>query len=135
MTSEEVDALHLQIENTLKQAFEDAKNASAQKRDWLTSYWSGFKSPDQLSKVRSTGIPLEKLKQIGERITHVPEDLKMHRGVKKVRRRYGPSTPPPHPLYTPLHPLYTPCGTWISPRNRYVAHGACSWESWVFTTL
>eukprot|EP00959_Pyramimonas_sp_CCMP1952_P063259 1322133-Pyramimonas_sp.AAC.1 len=21
-------------------------------------------------------------------------------------------------------------GTWISPRNPYVAHGACSWESW-----
>eukprot|EP00976_Prorocentrum_cordatum_P083458 1185254-Prorocentrum_minimum.AAC.1 len=27
------------------------------------------------------------------------------------------------------------CGTWISPRNPYVAHGARSWESLVFTTL
>eukprot|EP00959_Pyramimonas_sp_CCMP1952_P131786 2755399-Pyramimonas_sp.AAC.1 len=27
------------------------------------------------------------------------------------------------------------CGTWISPRNQYVSHAACSWESWVFTTL
>eukprot|EP00976_Prorocentrum_cordatum_P107644 1194677-Prorocentrum_minimum.AAC.5 len=27
------------------------------------------------------------------------------------------------------------CGTWISPRKQYVAHGACSWESWKFTTL
>eukprot|EP00976_Prorocentrum_cordatum_P085343 1186043-Prorocentrum_minimum.AAC.4 len=27
------------------------------------------------------------------------------------------------------------CGTLIGPRNQYVAHGACSWESWVFTTL
>eukprot|EP00976_Prorocentrum_cordatum_P027844 565190-Prorocentrum_minimum.AAC.1 len=28
--------------------------------------------------------------------------------------------------------LYTgaSCGTWISPRNQYVAHGACSLESW-----
>eukprot|EP00959_Pyramimonas_sp_CCMP1952_P435210 9113020-Pyramimonas_sp.AAC.1 len=26
------------------------------------------------------------------------------------------------------------CGTWISPRKQYVAHGARSWESWVFTT-
>eukprot|EP00976_Prorocentrum_cordatum_P101293 1192574-Prorocentrum_minimum.AAC.1 len=26
------------------------------------------------------------------------------------------------------------CGTWISPRKQYVAHGACSWESWMFTT-
>eukprot|EP00976_Prorocentrum_cordatum_P062673 1176807-Prorocentrum_minimum.AAC.7 len=27
------------------------------------------------------------------------------------------------------------CGTWISPRNQYVAHGACSWESWMFSTM
>eukprot|EP00976_Prorocentrum_cordatum_P036873 750237-Prorocentrum_minimum.AAC.1 len=27
------------------------------------------------------------------------------------------------------------CGTWISPRNQYVAHGACPWESWIVTTL
>eukprot|EP00959_Pyramimonas_sp_CCMP1952_P342699 7179546-Pyramimonas_sp.AAC.2 len=27
------------------------------------------------------------------------------------------------------------CGTLISPRNHYVAYGACSWESWAFTTL
>eukprot|EP00959_Pyramimonas_sp_CCMP1952_P367236 7691618-Pyramimonas_sp.AAC.1 len=27
------------------------------------------------------------------------------------------------------------CGTWISPANQYVAHGACSWESWIFATL
>eukprot|EP00959_Pyramimonas_sp_CCMP1952_P189921 3973316-Pyramimonas_sp.AAC.1 len=26
-------------------------------------------------------------------------------------------------------------GTWISPKNQYVAHGARSWESWVSTTL
>eukprot|EP00976_Prorocentrum_cordatum_P106900 1194544-Prorocentrum_minimum.AAC.5 len=25
------------------------------------------------------------------------------------------------------------CGTWISPRNQYVAHGAHSWEFWMFT--
>eukprot|EP00976_Prorocentrum_cordatum_P108559 1194866-Prorocentrum_minimum.AAC.7 len=27
------------------------------------------------------------------------------------------------------------CGNWIRPRNQCVAHGACSWESWMFTTL
>eukprot|EP00976_Prorocentrum_cordatum_P081183 1184281-Prorocentrum_minimum.AAC.2 len=27
------------------------------------------------------------------------------------------------------------CGNWISPRNQYVAHGAYSWEFWMFTTL
>eukprot|EP00959_Pyramimonas_sp_CCMP1952_P128859 2694849-Pyramimonas_sp.AAC.2 len=33
--------------------------------------------------------------------------------------------------------MYTgaPYGTLKSPRNQYVAHGACSLESWMFTTL
>eukprot|EP00976_Prorocentrum_cordatum_P010440 208672-Prorocentrum_minimum.AAC.2 len=39
--------------------------------------------------------------------------------------RPSPRTPLPDPLPIP----------WISPRTPYVAHGACSWESWVFTTL
>jgi len=84
MSGEEIDNLHKTIDDTLKAAFEEAKDVSAQKRDWLTSYWAGFKSPDQLSKVRSTGIPRDTLMSLGDRITHVPEDIKMHRGVKKV---------------------------------------------------
>eukprot|EP00976_Prorocentrum_cordatum_P111449 1195368-Prorocentrum_minimum.AAC.3 len=39
------------------------------------------------------------------------------------------------PNKTPSRPPPDSCGTWISPRNQYVAHGACSWESWMFTTL
>eukprot|EP00976_Prorocentrum_cordatum_P064333 1177453-Prorocentrum_minimum.AAC.3 len=41
--------------------------------------------------------------------------------------------PDPHP--DPLHGPGASYGTWISPRKQYVAHGACSWESWVLTTL
>ena len=36
---------------------------------------------------------------------------------------------------TPLPANGASCGTRISPRNQNVAHGARSWESWVFTTL
>ncbi|KAM1263351.1 hypothetical protein ACFXTH_028365 [Malus domestica] len=25
------------------------------KRDWLASHWSGFKSPEQISRIRNTG--------------------------------------------------------------------------------
>lgn len=34
--------------------------------DWLSSKWSGFKSPRQLSRIRSTGVDVDVLRSIGE---------------------------------------------------------------------
>ncbi len=30
--------------------------------DWLSSYWAGFMSPHQHSRIRNTGVPLDLLK-------------------------------------------------------------------------
>lgn len=35
-----------------------------QARDWLSSYWSGYNSPSQLSRIRNTGVPAEVLKEV-----------------------------------------------------------------------
>jgi len=84
MTQQEIDSWHKMISDTLADEFEKGKDVKSQKRDWLTSYWAGFKSPDQLSKVQSTGIPRDSLMKIGKCISEVPETVRMHRGVKKV---------------------------------------------------
>ena len=34
-------------------------------RDWLSSYWKGFMSPDQMARIRNTGVPMEFLKEVG----------------------------------------------------------------------
>lgn len=34
--------------------------------EWLSSKWSGFKSPRQLSRVRSTGVNVNVLRSVGE---------------------------------------------------------------------
>ena len=36
----------------------------AQARDWLSSYWSGYNSPSQLSRIRNTGVPANFLKEV-----------------------------------------------------------------------
>lgn len=35
--------------------------------DWLSSYWAGFMSPSQHSRIRNTGVPLDLLKVGGLR--------------------------------------------------------------------
>eukprot|EP00976_Prorocentrum_cordatum_P077826 1182849-Prorocentrum_minimum.AAC.1 len=59
-------------------------------------------------------------------------------GLLTVIKRSAGRQPPLHPLYTPstppLHPLHTPSTPPPHPLV-YVAHGACSWEFWMFTTL
>ncbi len=35
-----------------------------QARDWLSSYWSGYNSPSQLSRIRNTGVPQNFLKEV-----------------------------------------------------------------------
>lgn len=49
-----------------------------------SSYWSGFKGPDQMSRIRNTGIPMETLMDIGRRITTVPPEFNAHKQVRKI---------------------------------------------------
>ena len=44
--------------------FEEARNYTPQARDWLSSYWSGYNSPSQLSRIRNTGVPKDFLKEV-----------------------------------------------------------------------
>ena len=37
---------------------------AVQARDWLSSYWSGYNSPSQLSRIRNTGVPQNFLKEV-----------------------------------------------------------------------
>lgn len=33
-------------------------------RDWLSSFWKGFFSPDQMARIRNTGVPMDFLKEV-----------------------------------------------------------------------
>ena len=48
----------------LSTEFEEAREYKPQARDWLSSYWSGYNSPSQLSRIRNTGVPLNFLKEV-----------------------------------------------------------------------
>lgn len=55
VTKEVIDRMQNKVNSILNEEFKASKDYVPQKRDWLSNYWSGFKSPEQLSRIRNTG--------------------------------------------------------------------------------
>jgi 2-oxoglutarate dehydrogenase E1 component len=55
-----------------------SKSYKPTKMDWLSSYWRGYKSPQQLSLIRPTGISVDTINRIGEALTTLPEGFNLH---------------------------------------------------------
>lgn len=84
LSKEEIDALHNKVNSILNEEFINSKEYVPNRRDWLAAYWTGFKSPEQLSRIRNTGVKPEILKNVGKTITSLPETFKPHRAVKRI---------------------------------------------------
>ncbi|GAA0161965.1 dehydrogenase [Lithospermum erythrorhizon] len=84
VAKEDMDRIQNKVSSILNEEFVASKDYVPQKRDWLSAYWSGFKSPAQLSRIRHTGVTPEILKNVGKAITMLPETFKAHRAVKKI---------------------------------------------------
>ncbi|GJZ45059.1 2-oxoglutarate dehydrogenase, mitochondrial-like protein, partial [Tanacetum coccineum] len=65
-TKENIDAIQNKVTTILNEEFLASKDYVPQRRDWLSAYWTGFKSPEQLSRIRNTGVKPEILKNVGK---------------------------------------------------------------------
>jgi 2-oxoglutarate dehydrogenase E1 component len=59
------------------------------KADWLDGRWSGLGLADDDARRGNTGVDLDKLKEVGRRITRIPNDFNAHKTVSRLidRRR------------------------------------------------
>lgn len=90
VTNEEVQAIATQYEEKLQQEYQLAMrlhtgvsgDPSAGKLDWLEGVWSGIKPPTHLeyddNVHHSTGVPLERLQEIGFGNFRVPKGFNLH---------------------------------------------------------
>ncbi|CAD5172470.1 unnamed protein product [Musa acuminata subsp. malaccensis] len=84
ITKEDIERIHNKVTSILNEEFINSKDYVPKRRDWLSAYWLGFKSPEQISRIRNTGVKPEILKRVGQAITTLPETFKPHRAVKKI---------------------------------------------------
>ncbi|KAJ1394511.1 thiamine diphosphate-binding fold [Sesbania bispinosa] len=75
ITQEDIDKIQKKVTSILNNEILPSKDYVPQRRDWLSTYWSGFKSPEQLSRIWNTGVKPEILKSVGKAITVLPENF------------------------------------------------------------
>jgi 2-oxoglutarate dehydrogenase E1 component len=93
-TVEELAALRAGVDKSFSESWgraqakapTDAAGPAVGAVEWLTSKWKGFNSPDALSRIRPTGVPLATLGAIGERLCTVPPTIKLHANIARIMK-------------------------------------------------
>ena len=63
---------------------EASKTYNRNEDDWLSSKWTGFHGPKQISRIRQTGVDIDMLKKVGMQAGTVPDDFALHRQMAKI---------------------------------------------------
>jgi len=85
MTVGEVDKAKADWRTRLDAEFEAGTGYKPNKADWLDGKWAGFKLADQEEDPRRgvTGVDIAVLKDIGRKITKVPDGFRVHRTIAR----------------------------------------------------
>jgi 2-oxoglutarate dehydrogenase E1 component len=91
MTEGEVEKAKSDWRARLDAELEAGSGYRPNKADWLDGKWAGFKSADQEEDPRRgvTGIDIPALKDVGRKITKVPDGFRVHRTVQRFLENRG----------------------------------------------
>src|SRR6187431_1854387 len=85
VTEGEVEKMKADWRSRLEAEFEAGQGYKANKADWLDGRWSGLKAAQDADDPRrgNTGLPAGLLREIGKKITTVPEGFAVHRTIQR----------------------------------------------------
>jgi 2-oxoglutarate dehydrogenase E1 component len=83
-TQAEVDGWMEAFSTFLDAEFEAGKTYAPDKADWLDGKWAGLVLPEGEEQRGQTGVPVQKLEDLGLKFTGIPERLNVHKTVKRV---------------------------------------------------
>ncbi len=84
LTQADVDAEVARFEQYLDEQFEAGKTFKADKADWLDGQWKEIGLPDGDERRGDTAVPEAKLRDLGHRLTTVPNSVDIHKTLKRV---------------------------------------------------
>jgi len=83
-TQKDLDNVIANVQKVMESEFEQAKTWKTPEFDWLSSRWKGFLSPYQHARIKQTGFDKEKLREIGLKISSLPENINIHKQLKRI---------------------------------------------------
>jgi len=83
ITKEEFNSMKKQFKNLLEEQFKTAKEYKP-KLEWYAGVWSRYKPEKGKDRRGVTGVSIEKIKRIGEKITAIPKEFNPHPTIKKI---------------------------------------------------
>ena len=83
ITHDEFSNMKMEFKNLLEEQFKTAKEYKP-KLEWYEGTWSRFKPEKGKDKRGVTGVSLDKIKKIGEKLTIIPKDFDIHPKIRKV---------------------------------------------------
>ncbi len=84
VTEEEVEKTIADFHAFLESEFEAANSFKPNKADWLEGRWSGLKLAPEGDRRGSTAVDIDVLKEIGRKLTEVPEDFNLHKTIRRL---------------------------------------------------
>ncbi len=84
VTRAEVDGWMGDFEQFLDSEMEAGKTYKADKADWLDGKWAGLALPESDERRGNTSVALKTLKDLGKRITTIPNAIDVHKNVRRV---------------------------------------------------
>ena len=83
ITKEEFGRMKKEFKDLLDEQFKTAKDYKP-KLEWYEGVWSRFRPEKGKDKRGITGVSVEKIRKIGEKITYIPKGFAVHSTIKKI---------------------------------------------------
>jgi 2-oxoglutarate dehydrogenase E1 component len=84
VTEQEVEGWIAEFKDYLEKQYETANSFKPNKADWFEGRWQGFERPDEGARRGSTAISIDELKDIGKKLTEIPEGHNVHRTLQRI---------------------------------------------------
>ena len=72
------------IKGEIEKAYVASKNHQFNIEEWKNEEWESIKESSKYGKLKDTGVELAALRDVGEKITTLPDDQDFHPQVKKI---------------------------------------------------
>jgi 2-oxoglutarate dehydrogenase E1 component len=87
VTKAEFEEMQSRFREHLDAELGAAEGYKPNKADWLDGRWSEIGFAEDEARRGTTGVPIETLKEVGRRITAIPQDFNAHKTVQRLLQR------------------------------------------------